>query len=74
MSPVEVAMHVKAWTERERRLDARAGIVACVIANRIATGDRPTQPADLFPSLEPPEPTPDELEAKLDSLRLTFGQ
>ncbi|MFN7019882.1 MAG: hypothetical protein ACK4WH_00965 [Phycisphaerales bacterium] len=49
---------MEAWRERERRLDYRAAVVACSIA-----GGRP---GDLFPSLAPDPPGPEDLDAKIE--------
>ncbi|MCK6475321.1 MAG: hypothetical protein L6Q35_00650 [Phycisphaerales bacterium] len=61
-----------------RREDYRAGVLACLFAN--AHRDQkerpqPFRPSDFFPTLEEPrpEPTDEELEARLDLLAASLG-
>lgn len=78
LTPADLDRLIEAWEARERREDYRAGVVACLIANsnrdRKET-PRPFRVSDFFPRLaEPrPEPTDEELEARLDMLASSTG-
>lgn len=75
-APAELHALRVAWSERERRLDWRFGMLAvCVSSPHRDTTAHPSpfHPADFFPSLDdlrPEPPSDDELEAKL---RAAFG-
>lgn len=57
-------MAIRAYEEREKRADLRAGVIASTLINinRDPKRSRRVQPKDIFPSLQPPKrnQTPEE--------------
>lgn len=71
LEPSEFAELWKVWKKREQRMDYRAGVVACLIANahRDPKTTRPFGLDDFFESLahfRPEPPTPEDLWGKIE--------
>ena len=72
-------MSIKAYMEREKREDYRAGLVTSTLINinRDPKKSKRVEPKDFFPSLQPPkrEQSPDEMRrAMLAMAALTGGR
>jgi hypothetical protein len=76
LSPVEVGELTRAWKQKQKREDMRAGVLAALTANLHRDPKRqtkPYEPGDFFPGLRPRDSRPKAEQLK-QALEAWVGQ